>query len=52
MIERFADPEPGLLYPRLIEVRGRCPPEDCGGPFGLPSCSMPSQIPSTNATPS
>jgi hypothetical protein len=23
-----------VLYPRLIEVRGRCPPEDCGGRFG------------------
>lgn len=23
-----------MLYPRLIAVRGRCPPEDCGGPFG------------------
>jgi hypothetical protein len=25
-IERLADPEPGVLYPRLIEVSGRCPP--------------------------
>jgi hypothetical protein len=33
-IERITDPECGVLYPRLIEVRGRCPPEDCGGPFG------------------
>jgi hypothetical protein len=33
-IDRLADPESGVLYPRLIEVRGRCPPEDCGGPFG------------------
>ena len=23
-----------MLYPRLIEVSGRCPPEDCGGPWG------------------
>jgi len=34
MIERLIDPEPGVFYPRLTEVRGRCPPEDCGGPFG------------------
>jgi len=34
MIERLVDSEPGVFYPRLIEVRGRCPPEDCGGPFG------------------
>src|SRR6202035_1433347 len=33
-IERLIEPEPGILYPRLIEVRGRCPPEDCGGPWG------------------
>jgi len=33
-IERLIDPEPGVLYPRLIEVSGRCPPEDCGGPYG------------------
>jgi hypothetical protein len=33
-VERLAAPEPGVLYPRLIEVSGRCPPEDCGGPPG------------------
>jgi hypothetical protein len=33
-VERLLDPEPGALYPRLIEARGRCPPEDCGGPWG------------------
>lgn len=33
-IERLLDPEPGVLYPRLIEVSGRCPPEDVGGPWG------------------
>jgi Plasmid pRiA4b ORF-3-like protein len=33
-LDRLADPERGVVYPRLIEVRGRCPPEDCGGPFG------------------
>lgn len=33
-IERLVDPEPGVLYPRLIEVSGRCPPEHCGGPWG------------------
>ncbi len=33
-VERLVDPEPGVLYPRLIAVSGRCPPEDCGGPFG------------------
>ena len=33
-IERLIDPEPGVLYPRLIEAVGRCPPEDVGGPWG------------------
>lgn len=33
-VERLADPVSGLLYPRLIEVRGRCPPDDSGGPWG------------------
>jgi hypothetical protein len=33
-IERLLDPEPGALYPRLIEASGRCPPEDVGGPWG------------------
>ena len=23
-----------VIYPRLVEVTGRCPPEDCGGPWG------------------
>ena len=51
-IERLADPEPGVLYPRLIEVSGRCPPEDCGGPWGYADSSKPSRTQSTNATPS
>jgi hypothetical protein len=33
-VERLLDPEPGALYPRLIEASGRCPPEDVGGPWG------------------
>jgi hypothetical protein len=33
-IERLIDPVPGLVYPRLIEAAGRCPPEDVGGPWG------------------
>jgi len=33
-IERVADPEPDVAYPRLIEAAGRCPPEDVGGPWG------------------
>jgi hypothetical protein len=33
-VERIVEPEPGILYPRLIEATGRCPPEDIGGPPG------------------
>jgi Plasmid pRiA4b ORF-3-like protein len=33
-IERLLDPEPAVLYPRLIDAKGRCPPEDVGGPWG------------------
>jgi len=33
-IERQGDPEPNVVYPRLIEAAGRCPPEDVGGPWG------------------
>ena len=33
-IERSVDPKPGMLYPSLIEAKGRCPPEDVGGPWG------------------
>jgi len=32
--ESLFDPEPDNIYPRLIEASGRCPPEDCGGPWG------------------
>lgn len=27
-------PLPGIIYPRLLEAAGRCPPEDVGGPWG------------------
>ena len=33
-VERIAEAVPGLAYPRLTEARGRCPPEDAGGPWG------------------
>ncbi len=33
-IERIGDPVPGVLYPALLQVEGRCPPEDSGGPWG------------------
>ncbi|MCL2713179.1 MAG: plasmid pRiA4b ORF-3 family protein [Alphaproteobacteria bacterium] len=29
------EPEPDVLYPRLVEAEGRCPPEDVGGPWGF-----------------
>ncbi len=33
-VERSAPPEPGVVYPRLLEASGPCPPEDVGGPPG------------------
>lgn len=33
-VERIAEAVPGLAYPRQTEARGRCPPEDVGGPWG------------------
>jgi hypothetical protein len=33
-VERLIAPESGVLYPRLIEAKGHCPPEDVGGPWG------------------
>jgi hypothetical protein len=31
-VEYLVDPAPDVLYPRLVKVEGRCPPEDVGGP--------------------
>lgn len=33
-VETIAGPEPGATYPRLVDAKGRCPPEDVGGPPG------------------
>jgi hypothetical protein len=33
-LERIGEALPGELYPRLIDAKGRCPPEDIGGPPG------------------
>ena len=33
-LEATVDSDPDATYPRLIEARGQCPPEDCGGPGG------------------
>jgi hypothetical protein len=33
-VEHVGEPEAGVVYPRLIEAVGRCPPEDVGGPWG------------------
>ncbi len=33
-IERVTEPVAGMVYPRLIDAAGRCPPEDVGGPPG------------------
>lgn len=33
-IEHIDAAEPGVIYPRLLDAIGRCPPEDVGGPPG------------------
>lgn len=33
-IEKIVEPEPGVAHPRLVDAKGRCPPEDVGGPWG------------------
>ncbi len=33
-IERITEAAPDLIYPRLIDASGRCPPEDVGGLWG------------------
>lgn len=33
-VEAVTDADPDTLYPRLLEARRACPPEDCGGPWG------------------
>ncbi len=33
-IEHINAAEPDGLYPRLLAAKGRCPPEDIGGPWG------------------
>ena len=33
-VERIGEALPGDLYPCLLDARGRCPPEDIGGPPG------------------
>jgi len=32
--DKIIEPEPGADYPRLVDAKGRCPPEDVGGPWG------------------
>lgn len=34
-VEEIGGAEPGAVYPRLLDGRGSCPPEDCGGVPGF-----------------
>ena len=33
-VEARGKADPTRSYPRLVKAKGRCPPEDCGGPWG------------------
>lgn len=33
-VERVTEAVPDVAYPVLLDARGRCPPEDVGGPWG------------------
>ncbi len=33
-LEALVEADSKLTYPRLVTAQGRCPPEDCGGPWG------------------
>jgi len=49
-IGKITDPVPGNLYPRLIEVAGKCPPEDVGGFPGYYESLTPSPTQNTQNT--
>jgi hypothetical protein len=34
IVERLTAPLPNVTYPQFLGGERRCPPEDCGGPFG------------------
>jgi len=37
VVEKLLRAEPGVRYPVCVAGKGRCPPEDCGGPWGYAS---------------
>lgn len=33
-VEAIEEADANIAYPRMLAAEGRCPPEDCGGPWG------------------
>jgi hypothetical protein len=45
IVEAIGPADAALTYPRCLTGKRACPPEDCGGPWGLPTCSRRWPIP-------
>jgi hypothetical protein len=50
LIEKVLEPDPKQSYPRCVKGSRACPPEDCGGPWAIPTFWMPFRIRNTRST--
>ena len=47
-VEKVLNAEPKVKYPRCIDGRRACPPEDCGGPYGYDDLVESAEKPGEN----